>query len=371
MDPALAFFQDRAPSKYSYHGHNFLRLLDQKMRKLSFGLIGCGFISQWGATRGHIPAIKSVAEASLAMVCDISEDVAKKVSGSLKVPYTTDHHKLLERKDVDAVIVAVPHKYHKEISIDACNSGKHVLCEKPLAMTVSEVDEMQAASEKNHVVLMTAENYLFDPGVQLITRFMDAGLLGKVQTVELEEIGSWCIPGSISFTWRVKREMAGGGVLLDSGVHLTALAAHFAGGVSALTGKMAIYYPQLEGKKVDVEDHSYAILEHQKGALTLIHVSGINRFPYHKIELHGDKGSVQYHDALGKPEMKISGFEHTLPSLPSEFPSAESYKNELKHFIECVTHDTKPIADVNVGRKSLELVLKAYESSERKQRIVL
>ncbi len=121
-----------------------------------------------------------------------------------------------------------------------------------MAMTVKEVDEMSTVAEENCVVLMTAENYLFDPGVQLIMRFIDDGLLGKLQSIELEEIGYWNMPDSNSYlghTWRSTSEMAGGGVLLDSGVHLTALAARFGGDVVGVTGKMATFYRVLNGKE--------------------------------------------------------------------------------------------------------------------------
>ncbi len=79
-------------------------------------------------------------------------------------------------------------------------------------------------------------------------------------------------------------------------------------------------------RKTDVEDEGVAVLEHRGGALSMIHVSGVNRFPYHKVEIQGDKGSVQYHDIFGKPDLRISGFKYSLPSLPLEFPSVESTK---------------------------------------------
>ena len=120
------------------------------MTILNIGLIGCGGIVQWGE-RGHIPAIRSSPNARLVMVCDVDEDKARKVADPLNIPYTTDRRDVLKRGDIAAVIVAVPHKYHKEITVDACNSQKHVLCEKPLAMDLAEVDEMSEAADRNRV----------------------------------------------------------------------------------------------------------------------------------------------------------------------------------------------------------------------------
>jgi predicted dehydrogenase len=338
------------------------------MADINFGLIGCGGVAQWA----HLPSLKSTPGAKLVMVSDVSENAAKRVADPLGIPYTTDYARLLERDDIGAIIVAVPHKFHKQITIDACNSGKHIMCEKPLGMTTSEVDEMITASEKEGVILMTAENYLFDPGVQRIAAFLDQGLLGRVHTVELDEIGDWSIPGSRGFqglTWNVKRDLAGGGVWISSGVHLTALASRFAGEIAGVTAKTGLYFPEYQGNVADVEDEATAILDHKGGALTTIHVSAISRFPYHNIELHGDKGSVTYHDRSGKPEMKVSGFEAPETTLPSYFPSPESYRNELHHFVDCIAGGKKPLTDAQLGRRALEIVNKGYESAEKKERV--
>lgn len=342
------------------------------MNKVNIGLIGCGNIAQWGTNRGHVPSLRAVKDANLVMVCDVSEKAARHIADPMGVPYTTDRSKLLERKDIDAVIIAVPHKFHKEIAVDASEAGKHVMCEKPLAMNTSEVDEMIAASEKNNVILMTAENYLFDPGIHQIARLIDSGLLGKVHTVELDELGDWSVPGSLGFqglTWNVKKDLAGGGVLISSGVHFTAIATRFAGDVDGVTAKMAIYYPEFQGNYANVEDEATAILDHKGGTLTTIHVSAIDRFPYHKVEVHGEKGSVMYHDMNGKPEMVVSGFNATLPPTPNEFPSSESYRNELEHFVHCVMNGEKPMTNARVGRLALEIVLKGYESAEKNVRV--
>jgi len=338
------------------------------MKKVNLGLIGCGRIAQ----RGHLPSIKAIPEAVLSSVCDINEETAKKVAGRFNVPYTTDASELVRRKDVDAVIVAVPHKYHKENTVDALNQKKHVLCEKPLAMTLEEADEMVQAAEENQVTLMTAENYLYDPGIQLMVKFIEDGLLGKIELVNLEQVYHMVEPG-----WRRSKEIAGGGILMDDGVHHTAVALAFAGAAKSLYASVDTYHPVIEGERIDVDDNAFIMMEHENGALSTIYSSGINRFPRFRFEVHGNKGSALYQWVIGspwnqyKPEMKISGFEYELPRFPSWLPSAESYRNEMETFLDCVRQSKKPLTDGRFGRAALLLVLKAYESASRKEKLTL
>lgn len=338
------------------------------MKRIGIGLIGCGGIAQ----RAHLPAIRAVAEANLVGVCDIVDEVAEKTGKAHKVSYTTEYLSLLERKDIEAVIVAVPHKYHKEITVEACKHKKHVLCEKPLGITLEECDTMIQAAEKGKVVLMTAENYLFDPALRLISDFVDNDVLGKVRLINLEQVGFYK-----GYSWRRVKDVAGGGILMDDGVHLFALALKWAGAVESMFAKMETYRPELEGKKIDVEDNGHVIMEHSNGVLTTVDTSGVNRFPHFAFEVNGDKGGVLYQWVVGspwskyQPEMRIAGFEHDLPEFPKWFPSMESYRDELKHFLECIANDKRPHTDGSLGKESLRLVLKAYESGSRKQEVNL
>jgi len=343
------------------------------MRNVNVGLVGCGRISQVG----HLPAIKANPEARLSGVCDIDEKAAKRAGEYNKVFYTTNHVDLLERDDIEAVIVAVPHKYHKEITVDACKHKKHVLCEKPLAINLEEADDMIKAAEKNKVILMTAENYLYDPAVQKILEFVRNGDLGKIELVHLSQVGFYPT-GGLELGWRRIKDIAGGGLLIDDGVHLTSLALFFAGAVDSLFAKIDTYHPVQQGRRIDVEDNAFVAMEHKSGALSTINVSGINRFPHFRFEVHGDEGSALFQWMIGtpftqyKPEIKIAGFKQELPQLPYMwFPSPNSYSNELKHFVDCVANEKKPFTDGRVGREALKLVLDAYESASRKERLII
>ena len=116
------------------------------MSEIRYGIVGTG-----GMGSGHARTLQSVAECRLAAVCDIAPDVAIAVGEEFDVPYMTDYHDLIDRDDVDAVIVATPHYFHPEIAIYAMERGKPVLSEKPIAVTVAAADAMLAVAQRTGV----------------------------------------------------------------------------------------------------------------------------------------------------------------------------------------------------------------------------
>ena len=113
------------------------------MGQVRYGVVGVG-----GMGQGHCKCISELADAKLVAVCDIVPEVAKSVGEKYDVPYCTDYHELVDRADVDAVMVATPHYFHPEIAIYAMERGKPVLSEKPIAVTVSAADAMVAAAKR-------------------------------------------------------------------------------------------------------------------------------------------------------------------------------------------------------------------------------
>ena len=116
------------------------------MQKVRFGIIGCGDIAEAEGT-----AVTSAKNAELVMVMDIKKEYAEGISKMFNVPYTTDLKEILGRKDIDAVIVSVPHFLHTQIAIEAANAGKHIVMEKPISVNMKEADRMIAACRKKKV----------------------------------------------------------------------------------------------------------------------------------------------------------------------------------------------------------------------------
>ena len=143
-----------------------------------FGIIGCGKIAQ----EGHIPALKKLSKRiELVAVADINLSVAKKIAKRYKIPfYFKDYRKLLRRDDVDAVIISTPTPYHAQISINAAEAGKHILVEKPLAMTLDEALEIERVVKLHNVKISVVQNYRYFPAVKTVKRRIQSGYLGRI-----------------------------------------------------------------------------------------------------------------------------------------------------------------------------------------------
>ncbi len=148
--------------------------------KIRIALIGAGRAGMIHAENFRA----SVPGACIAAICDPVEDAARNAAQKLEVDrWYTDYHDIMEDKTIDAVIIATPTKYHCEIAVAAADSGKHILCEKPMAMTVEECNIMNAAAEKNGVILQIAFMRRFDASFIAAKKMIDADEIGEVVMV--------------------------------------------------------------------------------------------------------------------------------------------------------------------------------------------
>src|SRR5215470_11113360 len=179
-------------------------------REVGVGLVGTGFIA-----RVHAEAVSRSALASVRAVASRSADRAEAFARHWGIPaWHTDYEELVARKDVDLVCVAAPNWLHRDIVVAAAAAGKHVVCEKPLARTLREADEMIAACRRAGVKLMYAEELCFAPKYVRAKELADEGALGEVYLVRQSE--QHYGPHS---DWFWDPALAGGGVLMDMGCH--------------------------------------------------------------------------------------------------------------------------------------------------------
>ncbi len=138
------------------------------------GLIGCGNMGS-----GLLRNCAQVENAKVAAVADPVAENVKKLADELDVPAFDDYRKMLAKDDIDAVIVAVPNFLHAAVSIDVAESSKHVFCEKPMAMTVSDCDRMIQTAKANGVKLMVGQVLRYLPVFAKIKEIIDSGVLGE------------------------------------------------------------------------------------------------------------------------------------------------------------------------------------------------
>ena len=284
------------------------------------GLIGCGGI----ALANHLPAFQ-YCDAELTALCDPSEAARSKASEVTGVAATfADAETMLDHADIDAVIIATPNVFHAPLARAACAAGKHVLCEKPLAMNVAEAESMLQAAEDAGVRHMTAFTYRFVPGFRYAAKLVADGAIGEPRVLHGrriygDEVGT-------HLRWRQHKSLAGSGVLGDFLSHRIDLAQTLAGAMTSVCCDLRIFEPERGGEPADVEDWVSMLAHFETGASGMLEASRVGTGHAkgstgpETMELLGTAGGVVYdlntpHQVLlGKPG---EGFE--LLDVPREF----------------------------------------------------
>jgi len=254
---------------------------------MRIGIIGAG-----NAARNiHLPGFRLCADAEVAAVCDADAGAAKATGVAETVG---DYRDLIGRADIEAVVVATPNFLHREIVLAALGAGKHVLCEKPLALNAGEAQEMLHAAEASGKVHMTAFTYRFTPAVQYARRLIERGELGELRTVRAAYL--MALSGRL-LGWRSQKRLAGSGVLADIGSHLVHLAQFLAGDIRTLTAAQRGFQ---HDPAPDVEDWISFLAEFASGACGTLEISrvapgrGADVSEEMFIELYGTEGSIVF-----------------------------------------------------------------------------
>lgn len=182
------------------------------INQLRMGVIGCGSIA--GA---HLPAQRALDETTTVAVCDLDEQAARARAEEFEVATIyRDYHDLLADDNVDAVAILLPHHLHRDCAVAAAQAGKHILCEKPMAISIAETDDMIAAADEAGIVFMIAQVLRFRPGNIKARELIREGAIGEVKNVIRRRYGKSGDPGR---EWALKPEEAGGWVLYGYGSH--------------------------------------------------------------------------------------------------------------------------------------------------------
>ena len=323
--------------------------------------IGAGGISGAHAQAflDHPDKLKCVA------LCDVSADNLKKRSEQLAptgtTPRTFGDWKVMLKEmagEIDAVDICLPHHLHCPAIIDSAAAGKHILCEKPMCMSLAEADKIAEAVKRAGITYMSAHNQLFMPVVQETKRLIDAGEIGRVMWLRSQDCFRAGGEASDVFkgSWRASLKTQGGGELIDTGYHPSYRLLYLAGApIASIQSQMGRYAQSIEG-----EDTASVTIRFQNGVIGEILTSWAFPLPFgtHHIHVIGDKGQIfgsentLYHLRAGQtePEKKT-------------FPNVHTFTGELLHFAECLSQGKRPIHSVEEGRAVLELILRATEGA--------
>jgi len=286
--------------------------------------------------------------------------------------YYTNLQKLLERKDIEAVSICLPHHLHADVTVAAAKAGKHVLCEKPMAITLEDCDRMIKATKEAGVKLMIAENHRFLPAHIKIKELVDEGRIGEIFLARAYEGYNVITELSGPNSWRGSPDRAGGGTLLDAGIHHCAVLRWLLGDIAfARACWLERLVVKLENK---AEDNAIMLLKFKNGAMAEVVVSDtVVSPPTERLELYGTEGTIIEEHAWQKPVMVYShkpgpwGYEWETPEVEHEpYPGDYriSFGNEVKHFVDCILMEKETEMPGEEGKATVEMVLMGYLSAK-------
>ena len=252
---------------------------------ISVALIGAGAIGELRAA-----AVAQTPGVSLVAVADIRDTMARSVAAPYGAAATSDWQEAVSRSDVDLVIVSTPPNLHAEIALAAISSGKHVLCEKPLAATLADAARMCEAAARAGVMLNTGFNHRYFPSMKFARKLIDSGRLGDVISVQAYA-GH---PGGKEFghDWVHDGAVTGGGSLVDNGIHILDLTRYFLGNTEITDAKG--YTANLIWPFETAEDNGFALFRTNSGAIVQLHASWTDWRGYRFwVEAVGTKGYVR------------------------------------------------------------------------------
>jgi predicted dehydrogenase len=323
------------------------------MSRVKVGLIGGG-----GIATAHIRGFREHADRIVATaVSDVAPQRLASRAEELEATPFADYADLIAHGDIDAVDICLPHHLHHDAIVRAADAGKHILCEKPLCLSVAEAREVLAAVRRNGVTLMCAHNQLFLPAVAKAKELLDAGAIGRVYEVRTtDSFHNDFDPSNMS--WRASAKTSGGGELIDTGYHPTYLLLHLAGGAPVEATAMLSTHRLtfMEG-----EDSAQVLVRFDNGVVGQMVTSwaydpspNTERFSVvgELGSLHADPKGTTLTLALRSGTGRMFSFE-----------AVNTYTAEIGHFADALLNGTRPIHTEVEGIEALGILLAAYEAA--------
>ncbi len=320
------------------------------MAKVRWGLIGCGDISR----RRVAPALRDSPLCELIAVSRARAELAESFANEFGARRScSDWHDLLMDYEVDAIYVATPVHLHAEQTIAAAERGKHVLCEKPMALSVAECDRMIGACRSNDVKLGVAYYRHFYPVVRRVKELIDSGELGVPVVVQVNAF-EWFDPEPSSpRSWLLEEELSGGGPMFDFGCHRLEVLLNLLGNICDVKATLGNAFFDRE-----VEDTATAIFQFDRGACATLTVSHAAREPQDTLDLYFTNGSIHI-PVLNEGTMRVVTTNgERLETHPNH---GNIHQPLIEDFARAVLENRDPIVTGEIGRAVASIEEKIYQ----------
>jgi predicted dehydrogenase len=375
------------------------------MRKIRTAILGTGFMG-----RTHSEAVRRLGNVEIAAVASLTDDLARTFANQIGVErYTGDYRTLLDDKTIEAVHVCTPNNMHFPISRDALLAGKHVICEKPLATSVAEAQQLVDLAKEKNLANCTFHNLRYYPMCQQVRRMREAGELGEILVVQGTYSQDWLLYDT-DWNWRIdSKENGPSRCFADIGTHWCDMIEHTTGlRIKSLCADLATFHTKRKRPKgqietfagktlkpedydevsIDTEDFGAMILrlgDRARGAMTVSQVSA-GRKNYFRYEIYGTKASVTWNQE--SPDTLWIGNRNEPNRIIVKDPSlmlkpAQSYadlpgghsegyddtqKQTMRRFYRTVEDRSAPVeyGQFVDGLRGLKIVEKVLESSKKR-----
>jgi UDP-N-acetyl-2-amino-2-deoxyglucuronate dehydrogenase len=339
-------------------------------KKFGYGIIGCGTISKW-----HAEAAAATGKYNLVAVTDVRKEAAQKFAEQFHCVAEESTEALLSREDIEIVSICTPSGFHAIDAIKAAKAGKHVIVEKPMAITHEQINDILKACAENNVKMQVISQMRFKENVLKTKQAIESGKLGKLvlgdvsmkyfRSQEYYDTGGW------RGTWKLD----GGGALMNQGIH----------GIDTLQflmGPIKSVYALAKtlARKIEVEDTAVAVVEYENGAIgTITGATSVYPGIPRRFEINGTEGSIvltedtiTLWEIKGEPKVEIEEKKRGMNS--SSDPTAfgiEGHVLQFEDMADALINNREPKVNQYEGKKPVEIILAIYESEKTGKKVYL
>lgn len=326
---------------------------------LKFAIYGCGAIS-----RIHALSLQDVAGAELSACADLKLSAAEAFADQYGIRVIPDWNALLHDKEIDGVSICTPSGTHAQLAIEALEAGKHVVLEKPMALTAADCDRIIAAAERSSGKIMVISQMRTAPHVQRVKDLVESGALGKLVVCQLH----MCYYRPESYycgSWRGTKAMDGGGALMNQGIHGVDVLQYLAGPVKQLKSVVRTLLHDIE-----VEDTAAVALEFENGAVGVITASTATHPGFDReIRLYGTRGAAELKE--GKlVRLVLDGKEEPCePFVPMGNAGTNLLSSHQRHtrqydaFVRAIAGEPVTYMDAHQGKLAVDIIERIYSET--------
>jgi UDP-N-acetyl-2-amino-2-deoxyglucuronate dehydrogenase len=341
------------------------------VKTLNFAIVGLGMIANI-----HARCVHELPGAKLLAVCGRKRTQLEVFASEYQAQVYTDYHQMLANKEIDVVCILTPSGTHADLGAAAALSGKHIIVEKPLDVTLDHADKLIEVCQANHVKLCCISQHRYDHAFIELKKAVDSNLLGQLNFGASHTKWYRSQEYYNSNAWRGTWDMDGGGALINQSIHYIDLLQYIMGPAAEVFS----YCVTRAHERIEVEDIAVAAIKFKSGAVGLIE-GNTAAYPGFctRLDIYGTEGSVIIENDQVKEWKLKSGMLYEPPETEinetigasSADISHFSHKRQIEDFLSAIRENKEPLVNGLEARKTLQIVLSMYESAQTRKPIFI